>query len=131
MDTATRKKQYRQALDEVREYLTPQAKAVAEYILKNGSISPLEAFGVLGVYRLAARIHELRIDGGISVVTEDCRDPKGKPYARYSFPDANPFIAPLLVRRPGHGLQHGTLDVPRGRRSAARRGQGVLSQAAA
>ncbi len=52
--------------------------------LKAGkSISPLEAMGVFGVYRLAARIFELRHDGhSIAKTIKD--DGQGRTYAEYS-----------------------------------------------
>jgi hypothetical protein len=47
------------------------------------SITPLEAFGTLGIYRLAARIHELR-NAGHKIKAEVRYDEQGKSYARYT-----------------------------------------------
>ena len=61
--------------------------------LKAGrSISPLEALGLYGVFRLAARMKELR-DAGWDITTDIKRDPNGKTYATYT-------LAPQV----GHGL---------------------------
>jgi len=52
--------------------------------LKGGShITPLEAIGLYGVYRLAARIFELRSEG-IEIKTDVKRDSIGRPYSRYT-----------------------------------------------
>ena len=52
--------------------------------LKSGkTISPLEAIGVLGVYRLAARVYELRQDGH-EIVKKIKDDGQGRTYAEYS-----------------------------------------------
>lgn len=47
------------------------------------SITPLEALGLYGVFRLAARIKELR-EQGWDILTEIKRDPNGKTYATYA-----------------------------------------------
>jgi hypothetical protein len=53
-------------------------------VLASGrSITPLEAFGTLGIYRLAARIHELR-SAGHKINAEIRFDEMGKSYARYT-----------------------------------------------
>lgn len=51
--------------------------------LKSGrSITPLEAFGLYNVFRLAARIKELR-DKGWNIETEIKEDITGKKYGEY------------------------------------------------
>jgi hypothetical protein len=51
--------------------------------LKNGlSITPLEALGLYGIFRLAARIKELR-NKGWDINTDIRQDPNGKKYAAY------------------------------------------------
>lgn len=40
-----------------------QKERILEYLLNNKSITPMEAWNKLGVYRLGARIHDLRNDG--------------------------------------------------------------------
>jgi hypothetical protein len=52
----------------------------------SGSISPAEAFSVHNIYRLAARIKDLR-NLGYRIRTSLCTDPNGKRYARYTFID--------------------------------------------
>ncbi|WP_422049710.1 helix-turn-helix domain-containing protein [Shimia sp.] len=55
--------------------------------LKSGrTISPLEALGLYGVFRLAARIKELR-DKGWPITTDNRTDPNGKKYAVYFLED--------------------------------------------
>lgn len=60
-----------------------QNAAILAHLQSGESITPLEAIGVYGVYRLAARILELR-SAGYDIVTEHKRDARGKPYASYS-----------------------------------------------
>ena len=43
--------------------VTPQARAVMNHILEYGDITPATAQAELGVWRLAARIYELRSAG--------------------------------------------------------------------
>ncbi len=49
---------------------------------KRRGLSPLEAIGMFRIYRLAARIEELRAKGN-KIRTEVKRDTTGKQYARY------------------------------------------------
>lgn len=62
--------------------LPPQTALVLTHLERNRTISPLEAFGVYGITRLAARIHELRV-AGYGITRSMNRDAAGKPYARY------------------------------------------------
>lgn len=62
--------------------LTPQAQAILKHMEDGNGITPLEALGVYGVFRLAARIGEIR-DQGHTVITEYKKDYRGKTYARY------------------------------------------------
>lgn len=59
-----------------------QKSQILNHLKRNDSITALEAFGVYGVFRLAARIHELRQDGH-DIRTEDRSDGQGRTYARY------------------------------------------------
>lgn len=61
---------------------TTQCGRLLEYLRKHGKINPLEAWQELGIYRLAARCHDLRCSGHdiikatVSVQNrfgEDCR----------------------------------------------------------
>lgn len=63
--------------------LYPQTRQVLSHLESKGSISPLEAFGVYGITRLAARINELR-QAGMDVTTNMRKDAKGTRYASYS-----------------------------------------------
>lgn len=62
--------------------LTPQAKRILLHLEKHKSVTPLEALGVYGIFRLAARIWELR-QIGKQITTVYMQDDNGKPYARY------------------------------------------------
>jgi hypothetical protein len=62
--------------------VTPQARKVLLHLEKHKSITPLEAFGVYGIFRLAARVWELRKIGK-EIATVYMTDDNGKPYARY------------------------------------------------
>jgi hypothetical protein len=61
--------------------LKPQARKVLRHLEKD-SLSPMEAWGVYGIYRLAASIHEIRREG-FKVLTTMHEDAAGKKYARY------------------------------------------------
>ena len=63
--------------------LYPQTRKVLGHIEQHGSISPLEAFGVYRITRLAARINEIR-DAGVEIVTTMKQDAAGQRYASYS-----------------------------------------------
>lgn len=63
--------------------------------LKSGrTITPLEALGLYGVFRLAARVKELR-DRGWNIETEIRNDPNGKVYATYSLGQQNTHGLPV------------------------------------
>lgn len=69
--------------------MTTQKEQILEYIAKFGSITPMEAFGDLGITKLATRISEMRKDGmQFKIETVKSRNRYGKQmrYARYSFP---------------------------------------------
>lgn len=68
--------------------MTPQAKTVLNHLKSGRHITPLEALGVYGVYRLAARILEIKA-AGYNVVTERVYDAKRKQYARYALKKTN------------------------------------------
>lgn len=62
--------------------VTPQARKILLHLEKHKTITPLEALGVYGIFRLAARIWELRKIGK-RIETIHMTDENGKPYARY------------------------------------------------
>jgi hypothetical protein len=62
--------------------LSPQARTVLLHLEKYGSISPSEAQVSHHIFRLAARILELR-KAGYEITTENKRDAAGQPYGRY------------------------------------------------
>lgn len=59
-----------------------QKADLLNYLRTHAEVTPMDALRDLGIFRLAARIHELRADGHIIAVTE----PEGgdKRYAIYS-----------------------------------------------
>lgn len=59
-----------------------QLDCLKEHLRSGRSITPLEAFGVYSIYRLAARVKELR-NAGWSIETITERDRKWRPYASY------------------------------------------------
>jgi hypothetical protein len=63
--------------------MKPQARKILRHLEKNPSISPLEALGVYGVFRLAAVIFDIR-KHGFDVNSSLHTDANGKRYARYS-----------------------------------------------
>jgi hypothetical protein len=67
-------------------FAVPQPKAqndkVLCHLLTGRSITPLEAFGLYGIFRLAARIHVLK-GRGHKIETLTKRDVNGKAYAEY------------------------------------------------
>lgn len=66
-----------------KQYVTPQAQRVEQYLKKHGTITPREALMDLNVYRLAARIKELR-DAGRKISTYMNRNPETRvSYATY------------------------------------------------
>lgn len=65
-----------------------QREAILQYIEDFGSITPMQAFGDLGITKLATRISEMRKDGidfKIEMVRSKNRYGKTVHYARYSF----------------------------------------------
>ena len=67
-----------------------QKEMVLNYIADFGSITPMEAFGDLGITKLATRISEMKKEGRqfkIDMVKGKNRYGKTTRYARYSFPD--------------------------------------------
>lgn len=65
-----------------------QQEYVLEHLQTHGSISPLEALGLYGVYRLAAIIHKLR--NNYIIDTEENVTDNGHRYARYWYVCAEP-----------------------------------------
>lgn len=71
--------------------LNSQVGRILAHLVAGNSITPLQAFGVFGTFRLAARIKELR-DAGHKIKTVIKRDPNGRPYAEYSLRNAGRFL---------------------------------------
>lgn len=54
-----------------------------QHFLSGRSLTQLEAIGLYGAFRLAARVHDLKREG-MKFDTQIKRDPMGNPYAVYS-----------------------------------------------
>lgn len=67
-----------------------QKEQIIKYISDFGSITPMEAYGELGITKLSTRISELRHEDGwkfkIEMVKSKNRYGKTTRFARYSFP---------------------------------------------
>lgn len=63
--------------------MKPSTQAVRDWLLREGSLTPLQALRELGVYRLGARIYELRESGLRIETTYLTRN--GKRYAKYLY----------------------------------------------
>lgn len=65
-----------------------QREAILDYINKNGSITPMQAYSELGITKLATRVSEMKKDG-ITLKHESikCKTRLGRTthYTRYSF----------------------------------------------
>lgn len=61
-----------------------QTQTVLNHLQRRGSISPMEALVSYGIYRLAAKIYDLR-EEGFGIHTEMKRDEAGHKYARYTY----------------------------------------------
>lgn len=70
--------------------MNKQGERICQYIEKNGSIGPVEAFLYLGITKLATRISEMRRKDGMEFVKIRSKGINrfGEPviYMRYSFP---------------------------------------------
>jgi hypothetical protein len=62
--------------------LPRQARKVLAHLLQGKDLTPLTAIGVYHIYRLAARIHDLR-EAGYDISTEMREDGVGGRYASY------------------------------------------------
>lgn len=68
-----------------------------DHLISGKSITQLEALGLYGMFRLAARIKELR-DAGWDISTDMREDPNGHPYAAYTLEDAPSNGLPSFAR---------------------------------
>jgi predicted ArsR family transcriptional regulator len=63
---------------------SPQKARLLQHLKKNGEIDPLTARDKLGIYRLAARVKDLRDEGhNIVTVNVKLKPGPGRPNARY------------------------------------------------
>lgn len=60
-----------------------QNDKVLKHLKSGKTLSPLEALGIYGIYRLAARIFELR-EAGHEITADIKDDGQGRTYAEYS-----------------------------------------------
>lgn len=62
--------------------MKPQTNKVLRHLQSGGSITPLEALNQFGIFRLGARIYELR-RAGIDVAERRVKGPNGARFSRY------------------------------------------------
>lgn len=67
------------------------------HLISGKSITQLEALGLYGLFRLAARIKELR-NKGWNISTDMRTDPNGSVYASYTLEDSSTHGLPLFAR---------------------------------
>lgn len=60
-----------------------QNQKVLRYLKKHDHITPLVALAILGVFRLAARIYDLRSQG-FEIRSVTLMDDEGRPYSQYT-----------------------------------------------
>jgi hypothetical protein len=75
--------------------LTPQEEDILNHMRSGRSITPLEALGVYSVFRLGARIFNIKAylaeaKTGEVIATSQVSDSKGKRYARYRIAKVEP-----------------------------------------
>lgn len=63
--------------------MTTKIERIRQHFLSGRSLTQLEALGLYGAFRLAARVHELKASG-MKIDTKMKEDPNGSPYAEYS-----------------------------------------------
>lgn len=61
---------------------TTKIERLRKHLKTGKSITQLEALGLYGVFRLAARVHDLKAQGW-NIITDMREDENGNPYARY------------------------------------------------
>jgi hypothetical protein len=66
-----------------------------EHLKSGKTITQLEAIGLYSLFRLAARVHELKAKGW-NIITTEKRDANGSVYAEYSL--GEPHFFPLPSR---------------------------------
>ena len=76
-----------------------QQESIYKHLKTQGSISQLEALGVYGIYRLAARVCELRRKG-VPIDSVNKKDANGKVYASYFLNDDYEWREPVGVDEP-------------------------------
>lgn len=59
-----------------------QKQKLHEYLKTHGEVNPWDAWAKLGIYRLSARIFDLRADG-VDIMTTNTEDAKGKKVTIY------------------------------------------------
>ena len=77
---------------------TPKIEQLRNHLRSGKSITQLEAIGLYSLFRLAARVHELK-QKGWNIITTEKRDANGAVYAEYKlgepqFVDINPHGLP-------------------------------------
>lgn len=60
-----------------------QKQVILRHLQQRAHLTPLEAMGLYGIFRLAARVYDLRNEG-FDIATDVRYDLRGRPYSRYS-----------------------------------------------
>lgn len=84
--------------------LTPQEESILAHLRSGKHITPLEALGVYGVFRLGARIFNIKAylaeqGNGEAIATTRVVDSRKKQYARYRLVKAEPRITGTITGR--------------------------------
>ena len=89
-----------------------QQELIYKHLKSQGSITQLEALGVFGIYRLAARVCEMRRKG-VPIDSENKKDVNGKVYANYFLNDGYQWRQPVGSSKALNSLlERGTETVP-------------------
>ena len=75
-----------------------QQESIYKHLKTQGNLTPLEALGVYGIYRLAARVCEMRRKG-VPIDSVNKKDANGKVYAQYFLNDAYEWRTKPLPRQ--------------------------------
>lgn len=93
-----------------------QRAAIMQYLKTNGSIDPITALDELGIYRLAARIFELRL-AGHTIETRTSNGPPRRTAYIYRAPGglatlAAAIASPTLKNKPLYRRVYGQIALP-------------------
>jgi hypothetical protein len=82
-------------------HMATKIQLIKDHFRSGRSLTQLEAIGLYGAFRLAARVKELR-DRGWNITTDMREDPNGNPYACYTLEDSPTHGLPAFARPESH-----------------------------